>query len=63
MSLKALAHMLHALPESKKKLAPHVEAALLLDDAERRNAREEVEAAAKRANDELEKVRRLALPR
>ena len=63
VSLKTLAHLLFTLPESQKELAPHVEAALLLDDAERRKAREEVDAAAKRANDELEKVRRLALPR
>jgi hypothetical protein len=63
LSLKNLSHLLFNLPESQKELAPHVEASLLLDEAERRKARAEVEAAAKRANDELEKVRRLALPR
>ena len=63
VSLKTLAHLLFTLPEAQKELAPHVEAALLLDDAERRKARAEVETASKRAHDELEKVRRLALPR
>ena len=63
VSLKTLSHLLFTLPVAQKELAPHVEAALLLDDGERRKAREEVDAAAKRANDELEKVRRLALPR
>jgi hypothetical protein len=63
VSLKALAHLLHTLPESQKQLAPHVDAALLLADAERRKARERAEQDAKHAAAELEKVRRLALPK
>jgi hypothetical protein len=62
VSLKALSHLLYTLPESQKELAPHVDASLLLEDAERRKARERAEEAAKRAADELEKVRRLAMP-
>lgn len=63
VSLKALSHLLHTLPETQKQLAAHVDASLLLDEAERRKARERAEQDAKRAADELEKVRRLALPK
>jgi hypothetical protein len=61
-SLKALSHLLQSLPEAQKELAPHVDAALLLEDAERRRARERAEESAKRAAVELDKVRNLALP-
>jgi hypothetical protein len=60
VSLKSLSHLLHALPETQKDLAPHVDASLLLEEAERRRATERAEEAAKRAAEELEKVRRLA---
>jgi hypothetical protein len=63
VSLKALAHLLHTLPETQKQLAPHVDASLLLEDGERRKARERADQDAKRAADELEKIRRLALPK
>jgi hypothetical protein len=63
VSLKALSTLLLSLPEAQKRLEPHVDAALLLEESERRSARERAEAAAKRAAGELEKVRRLALPR
>jgi hypothetical protein len=63
VSLKSLSHLLYTLPESQKELAAHVDASLLLADAERRQARERAEEQAKRAADELEKVRRLAMPR
>ena len=63
VSLKALSHLLRELPESQKELAPHVDASLLLAEAERRQARDHAEDQAKRAADELEKVRRLAMPR
>jgi hypothetical protein len=63
VSLKALAHLLHTLPETQKQLAPHVDASLLLADGERRKARERADQDAKRAADELEKIRRLALPK
>jgi hypothetical protein len=62
-SLKAVSHLLFTLPEAQQRLAPQVGAALLLEEGERRAARERVEQHAKRAHDELEKVRRLALPR
>ena len=62
-SLKALSHLLLTLPESQKVLEPQVGAALLLEDGERRAARTRAEETAKRAADELEKVRRLAMPR
>jgi hypothetical protein len=62
-SLKALSHLLFTLPESQKRLEPQVGAALLLEDAERRAARERAEQQSRRAHEELEKVRRLALPR
>jgi hypothetical protein len=62
-SLKALSHLLHTLPETQKQLTPHVDASLLLEDGERRRARERAEQDAKRAADELEKVRRFALPK
>jgi hypothetical protein len=63
VSLKALSQLLHTLPETQKQLAPHVDASLLLDDAERRKARERAEQDAKRAADELEKIRHLAMPK
>ena len=62
-SLKALQHLLRTLPEAQKDLAAHVDASLLLEEAERRNAHERAEQEAKRAADELDKVRRLALPK
>jgi hypothetical protein len=63
VSLKALSHLLYQLPEAQQELEPRVGAALLLEDAERRKAREQAEEAAKRAAQELEKVRNLALPK
>jgi hypothetical protein len=63
LSLKALSNLLVSLPDAAKRLEPHVGAALLLEEAEPRAARERAEANAKRAHEELEKVRRLALPR
>jgi hypothetical protein len=62
-SLKAISSLLFTLPEARKRLEPLVDASLLLEESERRAARERVEQNAKRAHDELEKVRRLALPR
>lgn len=63
LSLKSLSELLFALPESQKRLEPHVGAALLLEDAERRAARERAQEAQKRAHEELEQVRKLAAPR
>ena len=62
-SLKVLSTLLFNLPESQKRLEPLVGAPLLLEESERRAARERAEENAKRAHEELEKVRRLALPR
>lgn len=62
-SLKTLQHLLLSLPEAQERLEPQVGAALLLDHGERRAARARAEENAKRAHEELEKVRKLALPR
>ena len=63
VSLKALSELLYTLPEAQKRLEPQVGAAILLADQERRAARESAQESARRAHEELEKVRRLALPR
>jgi hypothetical protein len=57
VQLMALADLLGSLPEANKRLAPHVQASLLLEDSKRRSARDAVLAEAKRARDELDKVR------
>ena len=59
VQLNALADLLGSLPEANKRLAPHVQASLLLEESKRRNAREAVLAEAKRARDELDKARAL----
>ncbi len=58
-SLKAVANLLDMLPDANKRLAPHVQASLLLDDSARGELRAAVDAEARRAAGELEKVRRL----
>ena len=63
MSLKALSKLLFDLPDAGKRLSPYVDASLLLEEGASRNARAQAEATAKRAAEELEKVRRLAMPR
>jgi hypothetical protein len=63
VSLKSLSHLLGTLPEAQKELAPHIDASLLLEAAEGRKARERADEAAKRASQELEKVRHLLTPR
>ena len=57
VQLKALADLLETLPEANKRLAPLVQASLLLDDEARRGARKEVLDESTRALAELEKVR------
>ena len=59
VQLTALADLLGSLPEANKRLAPHVQASLLFEDAKRRNARDAVLAEAKRARDDLDKARAL----
>jgi hypothetical protein len=62
MQLNALAGLLETLPEANKRLAPHVEASLLLEDAVRKRAHQAVLEEAKRAQAALQKTRSL-LPR
>jgi DNA-binding phage protein len=57
VQLSALADLLDLLPEANKRLAPHVQASLLLEEGRRRAAREAIFAEAKRANTELDKAR------
>jgi hypothetical protein len=59
VQLNALASLLGSLPEANKRLAPHVQASLLLEESKRRDARDAVLAEAKRAREELEKARLL----
>ena len=59
VQLNALASLLGSLPEANKRLAPHVQASLLMEDSKRRSARDAVLAEAKRARQELEKARLL----
>ncbi len=61
IALKALGTVLATLPETRKRLEPQVSAALLLPDAEGREASERAAASAKRAAEELEKTRRLTV--
>jgi len=57
VQLMALSDLLGSLPEANKRLAPHVQASLLLEDSKRRSARDAVLAEAKRAREDLDKVR------
>lgn len=59
LSLKTLAELLDTLPDAHKRLAPHVQASLLLEDSVRTQARAQVVEEARRAAGELEKARRL----
>ena len=59
IALKALDELLYTIPESEKRLAPHVGQALLLDLKVADAARRQAQADAERAHDELTRVRRL----
>ena len=59
MQLSALADLLESMPQANKRLAPHVEASVLLDDAARRAAHAAVLAEARRAQSQLDKARSL----
>ena len=63
VSLKALSHLLFTLSDAQKRLAPQVEVSLLLEEAERRAASERAREALERSHQELDKVRKLAMPR
>jgi hypothetical protein len=57
MQLGALATLLDSLPEANKRLAPHVQASLLLEDSLRRSAHQAVLNEAKRSQAQLAKTR------
>ncbi len=59
VQLKTLAELLDSFPETNKRLEPHVQASLLLEDDLRKKARLAVLDEAKRANAELQRVRNL----
>lgn len=59
VSLKTLAELLDTLPDAHKRLAPHVQSSMLLEDSVRRQARTQFLEEAKRAARELEKARTL----
>ena len=61
-TLKALEELLITMPESEKRLAPHVSANLMLEAGVRENARKQAQEEAQAANAELEKARQL-IPR
>lgn len=58
-SLRTLDELIYSLEDAEKQLAPRVGAALLLDVAALRAARERAKEQAKRAAEELEKTRRI----
>ena len=60
LTLKALDELLYTLPDAERQLEPHLAAAVLLEEAERRAAREQLQLEAKRAAAALQKVRGLA---
>jgi hypothetical protein len=60
ITLKALDELLATLPEAEKRLAPHVAAAVLLDENERQAARRQAQLQQKRATASLQRARDLA---
>lgn len=60
LRLKAVDDLLTTLPEAEKTLTAHVAPAVLLDEAERQQARRQTELEAKRASAALQRVRALA---
>jgi hypothetical protein len=63
VELRALADLLDMLPQANKRLEPHVERTLLLDDGLRKQMYRQVVDESKRATAELERTRSLLLPR
>jgi hypothetical protein len=61
LTLKALDELLYTLPEAEERLAPHVAPAVLLDEAERLEARRQLALETQRADAALGKVRGLAV--
>ena len=58
-TVDALAKLLESFPESRAKMAPHVDAALLAEEALVEEARQQVLAASRQAEEEIRKVRQL----
>jgi hypothetical protein len=63
LALTGLSELLRTLPDAKKRLAPHVDAALLLETGQAEEAQRRVVAESKRVAEELDQVRRLPLGR
>ena len=63
VSLKALTHLLDELPATRKELAPHIDASLLLEEEERRKAHAHAEQSAQRGSGEIAKIRHPSQPR
>jgi HSP90 family molecular chaperone len=60
-TLKALSEVLWTFPDARKRLASHVDAALLLEIGPAEDARRRVLEETRRAGEELDRIRRLAL--
>lgn len=60
LALTALAELLWSMPDARKRLAPHVDSARLLEVGPAEDARRQVLQEAKRAADELDRMRRIA---
>lgn len=60
LTLGALQELLGSMPEARKRLAPHVDEALLLEAGSAEQARRVAAKEAKRVSEELERVRRLS---
>jgi len=56
-ALDAIGRLLDSLPDARRKLAVHVDPAVLLEESLRANAREQALEASQRAADELERAR------
>jgi hypothetical protein len=61
LSLKAMDELLYTLPEAEQRLAPHVGREVLIEASLRDSARKQAQDQLARANDDLERMRRLNL--
>lgn len=61
LSLKALDELLFTLPDAERRLAPHVGRDVLIEASVRDSARKQTQDELRRANDDLERIRRLNL--
>lgn len=59
-TLKALSEVLWTFPDARKRLAPHLDAALLLEVGPVEDARRRVLEESRRTGEELDRIRRLA---